>query len=368
MRIATFNVENLFSRPVAMNFKDNGVGQPILDAFYKLNNLLRKPTYTPKDKKAIEGICDKYKLLNRTVDHHELILREVRGKLWEQHQDGTRDWIATGCADFVGWAELIYEAIADQAILNTARVIAEVNADIQILVEVDSRPALQQFHDTVLKPMLIKQKKSPYNHVLLMDGNDPRGIDVAILSRVPVKSMKSNIELRNKYGSPAFPRDCAQYFLDIGGKQPLCVFANHFTSQSSDRIGTRRIEQANRVRDLVDATLKRSEASEVVVCGDLNEPNGAHLAALFTPTPTCALQEAMSLNQYQGKAQFPGTYKTGTKSNKLDYLFMSAGLAGLVKKVDVERRGTFSAKWVPFDTVPDERSQASDHHCLWVDF
>jgi hypothetical protein len=56
----------------------------------------------------------------------------------------------------------------------TAKVIHEVGVDIIGLVEAESRPALVRFHDDLLS---LAHGKS-YQHIMLTDGNDERGIDV----------------------------------------------------------------------------------------------------------------------------------------------------------------------------------------------
>ncbi len=363
LRIATFNVENLFSRPAAMNHLNHADGQPVLDDFHRLNRLLSAPVFTQPIRQEIEKLADKYRLTNRAVKHDRLILREVRGDLWTDHQDGTRTWTATGADDFLGWVELVTEPIDDRAIRNTARVIAEVSADIQVLIEIDNRITLQRFHDFVLVPELAKLGRKPYEHVLLMDGNDTRGIDVAILSRVKVTHMTSHVELRNASGNPLFARDCAEFTFDLGLGSPLTLFANHFTSQASDKTGKRRREQANQVRLFVDDALKTSPL--VVVAGDLNEPPEKGNLAKLLEDPD--LKDVMAMSQYPDKTKLPGTYHNATKSEKLDYLFLSKALQSQVQKVGVERRGLISSKWPHFDTVVDSRSQASDHHCVWVD-
>ncbi|MBI4830607.1 MAG: endonuclease/exonuclease/phosphatase family protein [Candidatus Lindowbacteria bacterium] len=363
MRIATFNAENLFSRPVVMSYETNAQGQPFLDDFQRLNVLLKKPAYTEAVKDDIEALVDKYKLMDRRAKHDKLILREIRGKLWTQHNDGTRTWTAAGSGDFLGWVDLVRDTIDDQAMKNTARVIAEVNADIQVLVEIEDRVTLQRFHDDLLVPQLKSLNREPYPHVLLMDGNDPRGIDVALLSRVPVRSMKTNVELRNNNDNPLFPRDCAQFSCELAGGQQLIIFANHFSSKGSDKTGKRRKEQAEKVRELVEEALKST--SNVVVAGDMNEPPvDGHLSPLLNYSE---LKDAMAMQAYPEKTTFPGTYGTGAKSNKLDYLLLSKPLQSKTATVGVERRGYYSKKWKPFDTVTDKRTQASDHHCVWVD-
>lgn len=368
MRLATFNVENLFARPRAMNHADPTVGQPVLDDFRELNTLLQAADYTPEVQARIEALIDKYKLLDRTVQHRDMILREARGKLWVQHEDGSRTWEAKGARDFLGWAELVDEAVTDLAIENTGRVIAAVDADIQVLVEVEDRVTLQRFHDDVLLPLL-PPGRGGFRHCLLMDGNDPRGIDLGLLSRVGVAGMRSHVELLNAAENHLFPRDCAAYFFELPGQAPMIVLANHFSSQASDRTGKRRAEQAERVASIVNQML--AFTPYVAVVGDLNEaPSRGNLAALLQHPE---LVDVMSMPQYPERNTFPGTYKTGSAGNKLDYIFLSKALQQRVRAIGVERRGTRSTKWAAFESLQGmsvakaERYQASDHHCVWVD-
>ena len=44
LRVATFNCENLFDRPLAMNLDDNAQGQHYLDVFHELNAIFEKPS------------------------------------------------------------------------------------------------------------------------------------------------------------------------------------------------------------------------------------------------------------------------------------------------------------------------------------
>jgi hypothetical protein len=53
VRFASFNVENLFARPKALNQQDWADGQPALDAFARFNGLIEKPKYTSADKQRM---------------------------------------------------------------------------------------------------------------------------------------------------------------------------------------------------------------------------------------------------------------------------------------------------------------------------
>jgi endonuclease/exonuclease/phosphatase family metal-dependent hydrolase len=364
LRIATFNVENLFSRPIAMGYEDNSVGQPYLDAYFELNSLFAKAQYSEPDKARMLELLTDLKLTARPQNKH-LEFRKIRGQLLAK-QAGRYRIVADGRAAWVGWIELKEREINDRAILNTARVIAAVDADVLALVEVEDRPGLIKFHDNVLRPILDITGRPPYPYGLVVDGNDPRGIDVAILSRHPVSDISTHIfDLPG--ANPIFARDCCEYFIELPGRAGrLIVMINHFSSKGSDPTGmTRRIHQASRVGEIV--TARQSQGfTDIVVCGDLNDtPASASLAPLLGhPDLQDAVARFAATIDPTGKRL--GTYETGKQ--QIDYLLVSPSLQAAAKGAGIERRGHYAPRtWKSFDTVKTARDSASDHHCLWVD-
>ena len=104
-------------------------------------------------------------------------LQKIRGQLFRDPQNGPVEVVAGGRSDWVGWFELRREDIYWKATSNTARVIDAVRPDILICVEVENRVTLDRFNGQALGA----QFQFLYPHSMVVDGNDPRGIDVGIL-------------------------------------------------------------------------------------------------------------------------------------------------------------------------------------------
>src|SRR5262245_33299159 len=345
-----------------MNLGDHKKGQPYIDAYKELNSLFERPVYSAADKKRILELMGKFKLTGTRPQNPFLEFRKIRGQLFGT-RSGKKVVVANGRGDWVGWIELKTEEIEDKAIANTARVLAAVDADIQVLCEIEDRPSLVQFHDGVLEPILLKTARKGYPYILLIDGNDPRGIDVAILSRHPVFDISTHVfDLPGAI--PIFSRDCAEFFVQVPGlPKPCIVMANHFTSKGSDPTGLeRRLPQSTRVRAIVDDRTQQGFA-HIVVAGDLNDtPTSQGLHPLIgSGTLTDALKQFGSQIDPTGKRL--GTYETGLQ--QLDYLMVTPALKALAKGAGVERRGHYSTLWKPWEG--DSRYDASDHHALWVD-
>ena len=66
MRIASFNVENLFARPRALNQTTWAQGQPILQAYKEFNALIAKAVYTASDKARLIDLLVKVDVYRRS--------------------------------------------------------------------------------------------------------------------------------------------------------------------------------------------------------------------------------------------------------------------------------------------------------------
>ena len=181
IRLATFNLENLFTRPVAMNQESDEAGRKAIEDHATANGIVAKDVYSASDKIELLNLTDKYKwhLLN-PPRMPWFSCRRYAGNFSVSPQNGPVEVVANGRADWIGWFELRREDINWKATFNTGRAIKETRPDILIVIETENRPTLERFNDQVLRA----QFQFPYQHFLVIDGNDDRGIDVGIMSTV----------------------------------------------------------------------------------------------------------------------------------------------------------------------------------------
>ena len=370
MKIASFNVENLFERAAAMNLSSWFEGRDMLNDYARFNALIAKPTYSATDKKALLEILKKHKL-DKSGESAFFILRENRGRKLLRRATGSKpaEIVAGGRDQWIGWLELRPEPVSAAAILNTARVVKDVGADVLAVVEAENRPGLLRFNNDVLPQV----QATRYAHVMLIDGNDDRGIDVALLTRdgLPIVTIASHVDDLDDAGRPVFSRDCAAYCVQLPAGKRLWVLVNHLKSKgfgAPAQSNAKRRKQAQRVREIYDALVATDPL--VAVVGDMNDtPDSDPLSPL--------LGNGSTLRDVSEHAAFddggrPGTYGSGTASNKIDYVLCSPQLFARLQGGGIFRMGVWGGKngtlFPHYDTVHKAEEAASDHAAIWGEF
>ncbi|MGI0485635.1 endonuclease/exonuclease/phosphatase family protein [Pantanalinema rosaneae CENA516] len=365
MRIAAFNVENLFCRVRAMNLEDWEAGKPILTEYSRLNNLLLEPEYTAAIKSEMLSSLDRLGLLKSDTSQYA-VLRQNRGEFLKRPRTGDPEIVATGRGDWIGWVDLKTQSVNEIAMKMTARVIQDVNADILAVVEAEDRIALNHFNQQLLKPIA-----ADYQETMLIDGNDERGIDVGILTKsgYSIELMVSHInDMQGAF--PIFSRDCPEYTIRVGQTR-LLVMVNHFKSKgfgSQTSSNAKRRSQAQRVREIYEQ--RRREGIELIaIAGDLNDiPTSKPLEPLLANGSDLRDISMHPLFVSDGR---PGTYGNGTASQKIDYLLLSPALFDRVTGGGVFRKGVWGGKngtlFPHYAEMTKPIHAASDHAAIWAD-
>ena len=258
----------------------------------------------------------------------------------------------------------------------TSDVIKALNADVLALQEVENLDVLKRFRGERLKGL-------DYTFAALIDGNDPRHIDVAVLSRYPIVAIRSHQHLRNGK-SYTFSRDCLEVDIDVEGK-PFVLFVNHFKSMldkgdpKNGRKNTRsrRAQQAKTVMEIVQKRFGAASGNHAwAVVGDLNDYRES---AQGTTSGILDLVDWAEVENIVDRLPpeerwthfYDGAKAPETPYRQLDYILLSKPLAGATSaKPVVERRG-LSPKAIKATQKRlkgvTAKSVASDHCAVAID-
>ena len=189
-------------------------------------------------------------------------------------------------------------AHTDDTMQLTALAIAETMADIVCLQEVENIEALNSFEYGYMFKMIGRGYRQKY----LIEGNDGRGIDVAVMARektsdgekIEFIDMRShayltyqdaglhNSELKlmgEEAHEKIFRRDCLEIDFKIGGKL-VTLFVVHFKSMGSSKGGVDgreytmpvRMAEAKAVRQIVSQKFNgKTDNKRWLICGDMND-------------------------------------------------------------------------------------------------
>lgn len=162
-----------------------------------------------------------------------------------------------------------------------AATIRRLDADILALQEVENRDYLARFVEVLLPD-------SGYEQIVHYEGNDQRGIDVCLLSRVPVGAVTSHRHLHftDQQGRRRqFSRDLLRVSIEPeGAAAPFEVWLVHLKSNADGREQAEpiRLAEAQQVRKLLDQRLGETPGAALIVCGDFNDtPESASTQAII---------------------------------------------------------------------------------------
>ena len=197
--------------------------------------------------------------------------------------DGARD------ADVAADRGPAAEALDPEDRRLTAAVLARTDADVIALQEVFDQATLDHFHDHCL----LAPGAAPYPYRHCIPGNDGRGLDVAVISRLPPRAVVSHaqetpaslgLEIPPEVDPdmPVFRRDCLRVEVGL-----VTLFICHFKAPYPDAEATWPVRRAETLalHRLITRRFHDPASALWLILGDLNEPREA---APARPEPAIA--------------------------------------------------------------------------------
>lgn len=224
----------------------------------------------------------------------------------------------------------------------TAQALAATKADVCALQEVENLLTLTTFHNSYLA----RWSERPYSYHVLFEGNDRRGIDVGLLSRLKVVHKVSHADVSfDALGiappdgvhanERVFRRDCLEVTVEKDA-QLLTLFVCHFKSMHGGREKSwkTRDGEARGVRALIKARFDKPEDANWVILGDLNDyleidgvPDQNHSLGALTADGFASDMAVMCMEEATNR--WSHHYKPLDQYSALDHILLSPRLVDL---------------------------------------
>lgn len=151
----------------------------------------------------------------------------------------------------------------------------EANPDVIVLQEIE--------HDRLAAELNERELGGEYPHIAHFDGNDPRGIDILVMSKLPIDESFSHQDeslpgVGNDFES--FSRDVLHVRMTVNG-QPLRLLGVHFKAKEVPPDGDpegadrKRLAEAQRTRFIADLVERGVPGVSTIVVGDYNDVPGS---------------------------------------------------------------------------------------------
>jgi len=372
MRIAFLNIQNLFFRHHGLLEKPKN--QCVLNWISEMDTLVHKRSKKSMDLDRIQELS--FLLGFDKIDTNKYALMRSRGgKVYLRNSDFPVSEKATEGNKWNGWVELMNSPIHPMATSHKGRLIAETNADILLLQEVEDRESLIWFNHKILS----QYPDSQYSRKTVVSGNDLRGVEEGLLlkRKYRLNKLRTYSDELDENGKYIFERNCAEFSISTPhGKQVLILTVRFVTTDSNKEASDeKRLKQSTYIAELYRFMRTRGKKN-IIITGSLNAPSYCYsLAPLLQETDLkdCCRHPNFESSSDTVHRQYHrlGAYQKGINTRQTDYLLLSPELFKKVEKTGLNRKGIWSknpAQWEVYRTLKTKNHQASAHPLLWAQF
>lgn len=365
MKIAFFNIQNLFHRDRSLLQKS--FGKCMSDWVNELDRLMHCDNLND----SYERIRELTFLLgfDKTLQQPYAVLRRKAGYLYLKGKDYSKELCANELTDWNGWVSLRTVPIDSIATQNKAKVIADADADVLVLHEIEDHASLEEFNASILPEYGCEQ----YDEICVMQGQEKRGLEKAILLKngYRLDAVKSH----KLTSHPDSPKDILEYQIKTPSGESLIILSTQFqeTIGNNEQLDIIRKNQAMEVAEIY-RHLSSSECKKVVVTGTLNDVSYSDcLSPLLRDTDLKDITKHELFNVDIDKGSDAsyfrlGAYRLGVNIKQKDYMLLSPELFSTIKNCGLNRKGMWPEKrpqWSVYKSVGNKIQAASGCPLVW---
>lgn len=361
MKIATFNIQNIFHRDIS--FKQNTAGKMFKNWIMEIDLLMRKSKKTIMEQDRIRELSF---LIGFEKSNSEAyaVLRRKAGVLYLKSAHHSNDTKASDLTNWNGWIKIQTTPINPEAINNKAKAIADINADILLLQEVEDKSSLDEFNHSILP----KFKCESYASNFVFPFNDLKGLNTAILLKKGYEL--KNIKIHNLDNITKPDSSIIEFEILTPQQKIIWILSVYIPKQKEIQdVQIKNIAQ-------VYKTLLSEGKISVIIAGTLNTPSFSNaLVTLIEKTSLKDITRHLSFDVVCDKGNDAnyfrlGAYRKGVNIKQEDYLFVSPILFNKIKDSGLNRKAIWPEKqplWSTYKSVSNSCDSASEHPLVWGD-
>lgn len=368
MKIATFNVQNLFHRDRSLVQKTSG--KCVSDWIAEFDSLLLKAK-CPSNKERLKELA--FLLgFDKTYQNPYVVMRKKAGDLYLKGMNCSKELKSGELTDWNGWIKVQTLPIDPESTNHKAMVISELDPDILVLQEVEDKVSLDEFNTLVLPKFNCKA----FEEIILVSGSEGKGREQALLLKNGYEL--ESVKIRNLGSTECEKQELLVYEIQSPKGERIYLLSAYFpeTALDKEKAFEIRKNQAYQVSSIYKM-LQMHGKSNIVIAGTLNAPSYCNsLSTLLQETDLKDISKSKTFNVDidEGKdATYYrlGAYRMGVNIKQKDYLLLSPSLFSKVKSSGLNRKGVWPEKrpnWRIYATIRNIEQAASLHPGVWGEF
>ncbi len=365
MKIATFNVQNLFHRDRSLLQKTRG--KCVSDWIVEFDALLLKercPSNTER-LKELSFLLD----FDKTYNNPYVVMRKKAGALYLKGMNCSKELKSGELTDWNGWIKVQTLPIDPEATNHKAMVISEIDPDILVLQEVEDKMSLDEFNNFILP----KFNCASFSESILIPSSEGKSREQALLLKNGYHLESIKVHTIDETETPT--QELLEYEIQTPKGINIHLLSAYFYENklNKEKAFEIRKNQAYQV-SVIYKMLQMHGKTNIVITGTLNAPSYCNsLAPLLQETDLkdVCKNKTFNVDFDEGKdaTYFRlGAYRMGVNIKQKDYLLLAPALFTKVKSSGLNRKGVWPEKrpnWGIYSTIHNKNQAASWHPGIW---